>query len=324
MAHVCTARIRDCTVDGLRRIEDASVVSICRSIFAALGLITISCHFSDVAAQSPMDALTPEQLMKRDSTEIATGLYSFGSFSARSIFVVTNDGVIATDPTDREHARAMRQAIADVTDRPVKYVIYSHQHWDHAPGGRIFKDEGATIISHENCVKHFESNLHPDIVMPDETVKGGEVVELGDSSLRLLYFGRNHGDCMLVMHLEGTDVLFVGDLVTPYSVGLGFFPDYFPAEYLRTLKELEAMEGWSRMVGNHGIPVAPKEALVQRRRYLESLMIQVKRAMDNGQLRGDALYQSIELPEEFRQMRGYKRQLPRAVERIYYYYLMGW
>lgn len=324
MAHVGTTRMRGRAVDERRRIKGAFTASMRRSVFAAWILTAVSCPFSGAAAQSPMDELTPEQLTKRESTLIAPGLYSFGSFAARSIFVVTSGGVIATDPTDRRHARAMRQAIADVTDKPVRYVIYSHQHWDHVPGARIFKDEGAVIISHENCVKHFESSPHPDIIMPDETVTGGEVIELGDSALRLLYFGRNHGDCMLVMHLEGTDVLFVGDLVTPYSVGLGFFPDYFPAEYLRTLKELEAMEGWARMVGNHGIPVAPREALVQRRRYLESLMIEVKRAMDDGQLRGDALYQSIELPEEFRQMRGYKRQLPRAAERIYYYYLMGW
>jgi hypothetical protein len=53
-------------------------------------------------------------------------------------------------------------------------------------------------------------------------------------------------------------------------------------------------------------------------------MVHVKEAMDAGKLRGDELYQSIELPEEFKEMRGYERHLSRAAERIYYYYLMGW
>ena len=79
-------------------------------------------------AQAP--ALSLEQLTARSSTELAPGLYSYGSFASRGIFVVTDDGVIATDPADKEHAEAMRAAIADVTDQPVKYVIYSHQHWD--------------------------------------------------------------------------------------------------------------------------------------------------------------------------------------------------
>ena len=129
---------------------------------------------------------------------------------------------------------------------------------------------------------------------------------------------------MLIMHLEGTDVLFVGDLVTPYSVGLGFFPDYYPVDYLRTLKELEELDGWSRLVGNHGIPVAPKDALVQRGAYLEMLLTEVKKAMDNGALRADAILEEISVPDELREMRGFERQLPRAVERIYYYYTMGW
>lgn len=289
-----------------------------------LGLAALVIGLASARAQSPMEALTPAQLMARDTTELAPGLYSYGSFAERGIFVVTDEGVIATDPTSKEHAKEMRAAIAEVTDQPVKYVIYSHQHWDHAIGGQIFKEEGATFVSHENCVFHFESTPHPDIVMPDETVSGGEAITLGGRKLNLMYFGRNHGDCMLVMQLEGTDVLFVGDLVTPFSVGLGFFPDYFPADYLQTLSELDAMDSWTRLVGNHGIPVAPKEALSQRLRYLDALMGEVKQAMDDGAVRADAILEVIDMPDEFSEMRGYERQLPRAVERIYYYYTMGW
>ncbi len=275
-------------------------------------------------SQSPYENLTREQIMARSTDEIAPGLYAFGSFGERSIFVVTAEGVIATDPTSAEHARAMRAAIGEVTEQPVRYLIYSHQHWDHVLGGQIFKDEGATVVSHENCLAHFRATPNSGVVMPDQTVTGGESISLGGRKLKLMYFGRNHGDCMLVMQLDGTDVLFVGDLVTPYSVGLGFFPDYYPGDYLRTLTEIEALPGWSRMIGNHGIPVAPKEALVQRRRYLEALMDAVRLALERNELQGDALYQSIELPEEFRQMRGYRRNIARAAERIAYYYGMGW
>ena len=290
-----------------------------RAGLALAGLLWLTAQ-----AESPYENLSAEQIMARSSTELAPGLYSFGSFGERSIFVVTPDGVIATDPTNAGHAAAMRAAIAEVTDQPVRYLVYSHQHWDHVAGGQLFKDEGATVISHRNCVAHFRDLPNPAVVMPDKTVDGGERIELGGRALKLMYFGRNHGDCLLVMQLEGTDVLFVGDLVTPWSVGLGFMPDYDPGEYLRTLKEIEALPGWERMVGNHGIPVAPKAALNQRRRYLEALMTAVRAAMDRNELQNEALYASIELAEEFRQMRGYDRQIQRAAERIASYYGMGW
>lgn len=276
------------------------------------------------AAQSPYENLSVEEILARSLTELAPGLYTFGSFGERSLLVITPAGVIVTDPTSPRHAAAMRAAVAEVTDAPVRYVVYSHQHWDHVLGGQVFKDEGAEVISHENCVAHFERRPNPDLVMPDRTVRGGERLELGGRVLKLMYFGRNHGDCLLVMQLEGTDVLFVNDLVTPYSVGLGFFPDYDPGEYLRTLRELEALPGWARMTGNHGIPVAPKAALAQRRRYVEALMAAVKAAMASGRYSGEELYDAIELPEEFRNMRGYERHIRRAAERMAYYYGMGW
>ena len=77
-------------------------------------------------------------LFTKDTTELAPGVYTFSAFSARSLFVVTDDGVIITDPVSTKNAADMRAAIAEVTDQPVKYVIYSHQHWDHVLGGQIF------------------------------------------------------------------------------------------------------------------------------------------------------------------------------------------
>jgi len=275
-------------------------------------------------AQSPYENLSFEEIMARSMTELSPGVYSFGSFGERSYVLMTDAGVIVTDPTSTEHAAAMRAAIAEITDAPVRYVVYSHVHWDHVLGGRIFKDEGATFISHRKCVSHWRERPNELLVMPDETVDGGETLELGGRKLKLMYFGRNHGDCLLVMQADDSDVLFVNDLVTPYSVGLGYMPDYDPGEYLRTLKELEAMEGWDRMTGNHGIPVAGRDALSQRRRYVEALMREVKAMMDSGEFQGEEMYDAIELPEEFRNMRGYDRHIRRAAERMAYYYGMGW
>jgi len=264
----------------------------------------------------------PFDMRKRETVELAPGLYTFGSFAARSIFVVGADGVIATDPVNPDFAKDMRAAIRAVTDKPVNYVVYSHQHWDHVRGAKIFKDEGAEIISHENCVKHFTNTPNPDIVMPDRTVKGGETISVKGKNLKLMYFGRNHGDCMLVMQLEGTDVLYLNDLVTPYSLGLGFMPDYDPMEWARTLREIEARPDWQRMVGGHGIPFGQRDAVTQRRRFLEALMAAVKPEFDKGRS-ADDIAATIDLPE-FRDVRGYKQQIGRATERIYHYYEMGW
>jgi glyoxylase-like metal-dependent hydrolase (beta-lactamase superfamily II) len=217
----------------------------------------------------------------------------------------------------------MRAAIAEVTDQPVKYVVYSHQHWDHVLGGQIFKEEGAEFISHDKCIPHFVRHPNDDLVMPDRVIPGDSEITLGGKTLKLMYFGPNHGDCMLVMQVEGTDILYINDLVTPYSVGLGFMPDYDPGEWVRTLHELEALDGWTHFIGGHGIPIAPKEALVQRRRYMEALMTAVRDGIAEGK-RLEELYDTIELAQEFQEMRGYDTHIRRGAERIYHFYTMGW
>ena len=59
--------------------------------------------------------------------------------------MVTPDGVIATDPLTPKDAKQMREEIRKVTDKPVKYLVYSHHHYDHIAGGKPFKEAGATV-----------------------------------------------------------------------------------------------------------------------------------------------------------------------------------
>ena len=271
----------------------------------------------------PFQAVSSLDIYKKDMTKVSDGIYSFGSFSARSFIVISNTGIIITDPVDPINAQEMLKAIRKISDLPVRYVVYSHQHWDHVLGGKVFKDLGAEILSHSKCLKHFHHHKHDDLILPDRTINENTSLTIGNKTLNLMYFGKNHGDCTLVMQVDGDDVLYVNDLVTPYSVGLGFMPDYDPIEWIRTLKELEERDNWSRMMGAHGTPIAPKEALVQRRRFLESLMTKVKKEMDAG-YRREELYARIQLEEEFQNMRGYDLHIKRAAERIFHFYTMGW
>ncbi|MCB2106624.1 MAG: MBL fold metallo-hydrolase [Rhodobacteraceae bacterium] len=289
---------------------------------AAVACFAVSLACAGTSPVKAQAAPIPAGFAEPVTTELAPGLYTFGNFGRRSIFVVTGDGVIATDPVSADFAAAMRAAISKITPAPVKYVIYSHQHWDHVSGGQIFKDEGATFISHEKCLAHFDRHPNPAIVRPDRTVAGGETIELGGRALKLMYFGPNHGDCMLVMQLDGTDVLYVNDLVTPYSLGLGMMPDYDPAEWLHTLRELEARPDWQRIVGGHGVPFGKRDAVTQRRHFIEQLMAAVKTEFDNG-LNVEQMTAKIVLPE-FKDVRGYDQQIGRAIERAYRFYEMGW
>ncbi len=83
---------------------------------------------------APVQAQFIPGLSKTETEDFGNGLYAFRYNAYRNIFIVTDDGVIATDPLDVKAAEALRQEIAKITDKPVKYVAYSHSHWDHITG----------------------------------------------------------------------------------------------------------------------------------------------------------------------------------------------
>ncbi|MDX2143345.1 MAG: MBL fold metallo-hydrolase [Rhodospirillaceae bacterium] len=256
-----------------------------------------------------------------ETVELAPGLYTFGNGGARNIFLVTSDGVIATDPVSPAFAKEMRAAIRKVTNQPVKYVVYSHQHWDHVLGGKIFKDEGAVFISHEKCVEHFKDLPNADLVMPDFTFSNNYRLTLGGRTLDMLYFGKNHGDCLVVMRPDPGRIFFMPDLVTAGGLVGGTMNDYSLHNMVRTLKELEAMD-FDYLVGGHGVPLAHKSAVNERRRYLEALMAAVKEALDQGKS-FDEIHKSVRL-KEFDYMRNYKEFIERNVYRTRVYWEMGW
>ena len=121
-----------------------------------------------------------------DLTKVTDHVYSFRSGIHRAMVVVTSDGVIVTDPINSAAAKNMMDEIRKVTDKPVKFVIYSHNHWDHIAGARTFKDQGAKIIQHALAAQHTRPN--PDVVPADETFKDDKhVVTLGDQTIELIY-----------------------------------------------------------------------------------------------------------------------------------------
>ncbi len=237
-------QIRQQMVNGLIEIK----ALCCFALLATLGLFSIA---TQAAQFIPGIALT-------ETEDLGNGLYAFRYGPYRNIFIVTDDGVIATDPLGSKEAELLRQEIAKITDKPVKYVAYSHSHWDHASGGKIFKDEGAQFIAQEKCAENINETPHPDVIPPDITFSDNYKIELGGHSLELYYFGPSHDNCMVIMVARPANILFVIDIG---SAPTGWFMEYNPTmsdthlynmvPYLRAVEEVVAQEGIETIVSGH-------------------------------------------------------------------------
>jgi len=173
------------------------------------------------------------------------------------MFIVTRDGVIATDPVaygKPTGGQLYVDEIRKVTDKPIKYLIYSHHHYDHIAGGKAFKDAGATVIAHQRAKERLVKLADPHTVLPDQVVGDkGRTLKLGGTTLELRYVGLNHSDSTLVMRLPKEKLLFVVDVLP-----VGSFPgrgmiDFYPLEAEQSIKRILAMD-WERLIPGHPGP----------------------------------------------------------------------
>jgi glyoxylase-like metal-dependent hydrolase (beta-lactamase superfamily II) len=275
-------------------------------------LAALAACFS-IAAQS--------QTPKFDTTEVAPGVYSFRYQFHRNMFVVTDDGVVATDPISKDAATALLGEIRKRTDKPIKYVVYSHEHWDHVSGGQVLKEAGAQFISQENCVAVFKQRPNADVVLPERTFKERLDLKLGSTTIELRSAGRGHGACMSVMVLPKDKLMFAVDIVGHKRVPFRAMPDYHPGDWIQTLKQLERLDV-ERVIPGHGAPVVPADAIRLTREYLEDLLAAVQEAMTQTH-DPDKLKQLVKLPK-YQDWTGYETYLPLNVERAWAYLDLGW
>ena len=127
---------------------------------------------------------------KVDGTD---NVYIFRNGNHQSMFIVTKDGVIATDPIAYGRPTGGQDYITEikkVTDKPIKFLIYSHHHYDHIAGGKPFKNAGATIIAHKRAKERLAVLKDPNTPLPDQVVSdAGRTIKLGGTTLELKYFG---------------------------------------------------------------------------------------------------------------------------------------
>ncbi len=198
----------------------------------------------------------PPQIETRkvDGTE---NVYIFRNGNHQAMFIVTPEGVIATDPVAYGRPNGGQQYVDEIrkiTKAPIRYLIYSHHHFDHIAGGKAFKDAGATVVAHKRAKERLEQLKDPHTVIPDETVDDKRTITLGGTTLELSYHGLNHSDSTLLMRLPKERIIFVVDTIPVGSVpGRGFI-DIYPLETEAFLKQVMAMD-WDRMIPGH--PGAP-------------------------------------------------------------------
>jgi len=121
-------------------------------------------------ALAQFDGGAPPGSPGREIIHLTGDLYRVRDVRHYGMFFYTPEGIILVDPTSPDTAAWLKGELDSRFDVPVRYVIYSHAHNDHAPGGEVFADT-ATFVAHEHMAKNLVQPADGAPLLPLEALR---------------------------------------------------------------------------------------------------------------------------------------------------------
>jgi glyoxylase-like metal-dependent hydrolase (beta-lactamase superfamily II) len=219
---------------------------------------------------------------------------------------LTDEGVVLVDDMfDRNHADILTQ-VRTLTDKPIRYVLNTHQHDDHA-GGDVKMLPIAEVIAHKNVranLMHIKQPYYEDtpgtpIGLPRVTFSDQLSLSLGQSEVQARYFGRGHTNGDAVVYFPELKVIHTGDLFLARTAaaaaaadkrppGVSIYVDYAQGgsfiEWSRTLEGILTLD-FDTIVPGHG-PVSTRADLVRFKANLEAMRTRIAAMIQQGATKG--------------------------------------
>ena len=255
---------------------------MCQSSFGRVLLVMVlgaTLISTSHAQQSPTPPGPPPILVKvRDDVYVVQNQANTGAeiqfYGGNATILLSDDGVVLIDSkSDREHDDLVAK-VKSLTDRPVKYVILTHNHGDHTGGAAKLKAMGAALlISATDRDNMARGNQTP---IADFGYVGEAQLTVGGKRAELYQFrGHTRGDT--VVYLPAQRVIVLGDLLTtaetiPPIVNYGDGGSW--SDWALTMDKIATME-FDTVIPGHG-PVVTKSEFLQLRSKMLAIMERVR------------------------------------------------
>jgi len=255
-------------------------------------------------------------LAEMSLSEVAPGIYvhfgqqqlpdSINHGAIANIGFIVGENCVAVIDTggNPKQGYDLKEAIHKTTNKPICYVINTHVHPDHIYGNIAFKQKGVKFIGHKNLARAMSARgdyyiakaaeqlaikLTPEnIIAPDKTVKNHLSLDLGGRKLVLTAHPTAHTDNDLTIYDQQTNTLWLSDLL---------FIEHLPVidgsliGWLKVIKKLEKSK-YALVIPGHGSIVTdwPKGLLAEKR-YLQTLLTEIRKMIAEGRFLEDAIEQ---------------------------------
>lgn len=233
-----------------------------------------------------------------ETVEVSEGIYAYiqpdGSWYINNTgFITGGGGVISIDTcSTQRRTRAYLDAVAAVTDQPIRTLLNTHHHGDHTYGNCLLP--GATIVGHDRCRAEVLAAGPPanlgvwtdvdwgdlTVAPPFLTYDSGVTLWAGDLRCDVRYVGTPaHTTNDSIVHVPDRSVLFAGDLV--FNGGTPFLLMGSITGAIEVLTGVLRPLGARVIVPGHG-PVCGPEVIGQVLGYLRFVQDVARRGREQG------------------------------------------
>lgn len=230
------------------------------------------------------------------STEVAPGLYMLegvGGFAGGNLGLSTGeDGAILIDDGLPPLTDELLEAVGELTDQPIEFLINTHVHGDHIGGNERLAQEGATIVAHDRLRERLvDEGIQtragrvpaPKDVLPVVTFSDAVTFHLNGREAHVFHVKAAHTDGDAVIHFREDNVIHTGDVMFN---GLFPFIDLDSGGtvdgYIAAQEAILALcDDETQIIPGHG-PLAPKADLEAAVEMLKDARGRVAALLDAG------------------------------------------
>jgi cyclase len=160
--------------------------------------------------------------LKINTTKLIDNIYAIHGSGGNVILSIGNDGVILIDDLYAPVTEKLKSVIANLTEKPIKFVINTHIHPDHVGGNEKLGEERVIIVSHDNVRKRLSSDQFFEFInqtIPAMSVKGLPIITFSenmtfyqnDEEIKITHLDNGHTDGDSAVYFTNNNVIHVGD-----------------------------------------------------------------------------------------------------------------
>jgi len=218
-------------------------------------------------------------------------------FVSNAGFVVTDEGVLVFDSLGTPALAArLVELIRAVTEQPIRFVVLSHFHADHAYGLQVFEELGAEILASPGARDYLAAEIAGErlaerrvslvpwvneqtrLIMPDRFINGDHRFTLGQHAFVASNLGAAHSEGDMTLFVEPDNVLFSGDII--FEGRIPFLGSANTRNWLATLRRMQELKVTALIPGHGPARENPRDMLALTTRYLAYMRAQIGKAVE--------------------------------------------